>query len=547
MIFSTARAATWNFTGSASPEGAGTVGNFGQFEDGGTVNIIVTANPGWYISGLGVQHSKRDALDLFALGVSSTYKTNVQTTATIKSDLVITGYFTRQQPVFYEPLFDVTSINRFVLTASATGVPPLHYEWRKDGVLIPGQIPELSFDTIDPSISGTYTLTATNSYGSETTTAKVVVPAVLASIPDIFGGIPIFTNHVLFTNSFVFDLITPYQGAHIFYTLDGKGPTFASPEFHGLISIYDDTTLRAVVYTSDFSKSAYLDPIQFEKAQTVNLNYQIDGLGTIAGKVSTAPKGSSVSLRAVPVPGSFFAFWQIPEFNDNPEITVQADKDMFLRAVFAAPLSITIGGAGTVEVVPDSPGYTPGTEVLLYPKPASGSYFVRWSDPTSSAIPFQLSAGFDFPPTALFIALPSGQVSLTVISKGPGSVSGIATNVFPSGSSVSLDAQPIPGKKFLRWSGDATGTNASMTLSLPVSKIIYAKFENSPSVEVDTSSHVIFARNSTGIGSVIDFYSSLNLKDWHQDSSKTNFSGFAFESFGLTNSAQFFKAVQRER
>ncbi len=62
-----------------------------------------------------------------------------------------------------------------VLTASATGIAPLNYQWRKNGADIPGAtVSSFTLTSAQQSDSGTYTVAVTNGFGSSNSVAAVV-------------------------------------------------------------------------------------------------------------------------------------------------------------------------------------------------------------------------------------------------------------------------------------------------------------------------------------------------------------------------------------
>jgi uncharacterized repeat protein (TIGR02543 family) len=60
------------------------------------------------------------------------------------------------------------------------------------------------------------------------------------------------------------------------------------------------------------------------------------------------------------------------------------------------------------------------------------------------------------------------------------------TNRYPRGTNVVLTAIPDPAQKFTGWSGDATGTNNPLTLTMTTSKIVTAIFSKRPRLIVST-------------------------------------------------------------
>jgi len=62
-----------------------------------------------------------------------------------------------------------------VLSASAVGVPPLSYQWRRNGQPIPGAtLLSLTNTTVTPAIAGSYDLLVTNLYGRATSSVAIL-------------------------------------------------------------------------------------------------------------------------------------------------------------------------------------------------------------------------------------------------------------------------------------------------------------------------------------------------------------------------------------
>lgn len=87
----------------------------------------------------------------------------------------------------------VGSAAPFSLTATVIGIPPLHYQWRTNGVPIPGATSATySVASASPADSGGYDLVVTNTLGSATSAVATVT--VIAS-PTITSGIQSNTNY----------------------------------------------------------------------------------------------------------------------------------------------------------------------------------------------------------------------------------------------------------------------------------------------------------------------------------------------------------------
>ena len=172
-------------------------------------------------------------------------------------------------------------------------------------------------------------------------------------------------------------------------------------------------------------------------------------------------------------------------------------------------LTVTKNGNGTVSSTsaPTQPSqincgstctatYPAGTQVTLTASPdtASGATFSGWSGGgcTGSSTTCTVTMDADKPVTATFSA--ATQRTLTVTPSGP-SGSGTVTSTssptqpdqincgsdctanYPTGTTVTLNAQPASGFKFDGWSGDATcGSTATCQLTMDAVKNVTATF-----------------------------------------------------------------------
>ena len=89
--------------------------------------------------------------------------------------------------------------------------------------------------------------------------------------------------------------------------------------------------------------------------------------------------------------------------------------------------------------------------------------------------------------TAVFVALPANQHALTTRADGAGSVArSPAANRFNTGATVFLTAMPEAGQSFLHWTGDASGMQNPLTVTMNSSKVITASFTKRPRLEIFT-------------------------------------------------------------
>ncbi|MCI0536174.1 MAG: immunoglobulin domain-containing protein [Verrucomicrobiales bacterium] len=88
------------------------------------------------------------------------------------------------------------------LTVTAIGSEPIHFQWKRDDVELPGAVgPTLELDNLQPSDAGDYQVVVSNGSGSVTSaiaTVTVLVPPVIVSQPEsrtvVEGGSTTFTS-----------------------------------------------------------------------------------------------------------------------------------------------------------------------------------------------------------------------------------------------------------------------------------------------------------------------------------------------------------------
>ena len=374
------------------------------------------------------------------------------------------------------------------LTVLASGSTPLHYQWRLNGTNVPGATTAaLNLTNVQPSQAGNYSVVITNSLNSNNpvissnATLKINVAFVQGN------GQPLTNAQYSFIGSVIIQLQNAYTNGVIFYTLDGSTPTAGSTQYSGSFVVTNSAIIRALVYSPDFSQSGQSDPIAIIILPTYTLTVTTAGGGTVSINTN-GPYASNtlVTLTAHPASGWTFFQWLGDASGTNTTNTVTIDRNEVVHAVFGTTLSTTVAPSGSGSVMLNPPGglYPYGTTVLISALPQAGNYFVVWDNaPGASGNANPLSYTVTNPnPTvsSLFAALNSGQVSLAVVPVGRGRVS-----VNPSGNSYSLNqsvtvtATPDAGQSFVNWSGDASGAQNPLSVSMTKSKTIYANFSKS--------------------------------------------------------------------
>jgi hypothetical protein len=263
-------------------------------------------------------------------------------------------------------------------------------------------------------------------------------------------------------------------------------------------------TTTTVTMDSDKTVHAEFDLVYY------NLTVTKSGTGT--GTVTSNPSGincgntctyqfvsgTNVTLTAIPdgLPFSSFSGWSGDATGTNSTVTITMSSNKNVTATFdiVYDLSVMNIGSGTGTVTSSPPGincgstcgyqFISGTSVTLTAIPNSGSVFSGWSgDVTGSntTITFTMSAN-----KSVFVAF-NIAYTLTVTKSGTGTgtvtsnPSGINCGAtcsyqFVSGINVTLTATPDSSSAFSGWSGDATGSSSTVTVTMNSNKSVTAIF-----------------------------------------------------------------------
>ena len=209
------------------------------------------------------------------------------------------------------------------------------------------------------------------------------------------------------------------------------------------------------------------------------------GTGTVSRSpdLPTYPSSTSVVLTATPATGSTFTGWSGAALGNTNPLTVSMTANKTITATFTAipvsyVLTVSTVGTGTVARNPNQSSYLTGTSVSLTATPATGFAFTSWSgDATGSTNPLSVAMTADKNITATFTAVTPVGYALTLNAVGNGTVSlNPDQATYPSGTSVMLTPNPMPGFQFAGWSGDATGPANPLTVVMTSDRTITATF-----------------------------------------------------------------------
>lgn len=236
------------------------------------------------------------------------------------------------------------------------------------------------------------------------------------------------------------------------------------------------------------------------QTQVYTLTIEISPLGS--GSVSLNPQnpgniyaaGTIVTLTAYANTGYKFSHWGgSVERSTSPVIAVLMDSNKTIIANFtqitssqpstdyySLTINIEPQGSGEVNKMPNLTSYRSGTIVTLQAISATGYYFVEWTgDITSRQNPTSIIITSNKIVTAHFAEIPSGNYSLD-ITLNP--IDGGAVTKTPNksyymlGEEVTLTVTPNEGYTFEGWSGNLTGEQNPVTITITGNMKITANF-----------------------------------------------------------------------
>lgn len=255
---------------------------------------------------------------------------------------------------------------------------------------------------------------------------------------------------------------------------------------------------------ADTSASARLTPTPFLPTPVptaapvyVGLNLRITNpdLGTVTVEPLTPDnrylKGTGVTITADPDPGNKFNGWSgdFPSAAQSLSVVMDSNKSIqggFTRLAFTLTASPTEGG--TITVSPSTKTFDYGANVTATAIPAPGFVFRSWTgDGSGASGPVVIPMDRNKTIGAEFVR---GEYVLSAKVNPNGFIDvQPAGNRFTGGTVVTLTARtPVNSSyRFGYWSGDATGTNTTLTVTMDSNKSIVANFIREYSLSVDVS------------------------------------------------------------
>ena len=201
--------------------------------------------------------------------------------------------------------------------------------------------------------------------------------------------------------------------------------------------------------------------------------------GTVIG-AGSYNSGDVVTVKATPATGYIFTGWSgdVTGTSSSVSITMDGNKSVtanfqLIKYTLAAVATPTAGGT-----VSGAGSYNSGDVVTVKATPATGYIFTGWSGDvtgTSSSVTITMDGSKSV--TANFQLKAPDKYTLTTAASpsAGGAVSGAGS--YNSGDVVMVKATPATGYIFTGWSGDATGTSTSVSITMDDSKSVIANFQ----------------------------------------------------------------------
>ncbi len=219
----------------------------------------------------------------------------------------------------------------------------------------------------------------------------------------------------------------------------------------------------------------------FAQSFTVTTSANPAGGGTVTLNPSKATyqPGEQVQVTATANSGYSFTNWSGALSGTNPTETITVNGNLNIVANFSAAqytFSATSSGNGSVAWTPNKALYGNGEVVTVTATPNSGYFFVGWTGAvTSTTNPLEVTINGNTSVMAHFA--PIAYYTLTVNTVGDGTVTVEPQMAqYPTGTVVTLTAEPGTQQRFKEWTGSVTGTINPIEVTITSNMVITATF-----------------------------------------------------------------------
>jgi subtilisin family serine protease len=206
------------------------------------------------------------------------------------------------------------------------------------------------------------------------------------------------------------------------------------------------------------------------------------------------PGGTTVTLSATPAAGHAFGGWSGACAGQGDPCTVTMSADQQVSASFVSLFTLTVATAGSGAVTSSPAGiscgadcsesYVSGTAVTLTATPAAGYAFGGWSgacagqgNPCTVAMTAdQVVAATFRVAVTLNVTLQGGGTGTVTSSPAGISCGADCSQVYATGTTVTLTATPAAGSLFHGWGGACSGQPATCVVTVNGNASVSAKF-----------------------------------------------------------------------
>ncbi len=198
--------------------------------------------------------------------------------------------------------------------------------------------------------------------------------------------------------------------------------------------------------------------------------------GTVSPPNATYDDGAAITLTASPAAGYRFDHWSGDATGNLPSINVTMSASKNISANFVKIWNLATSAVPTTggTISPSGGTFDEGIVLSLTAMPASGYRFDHWNGDATGTVPtisLTMSAARNV--TAIFIKI---WALTTAVDPAAGGTITPAPGTFDDETVVSLKAIPATGYRFDHWSGDASGTTATVSVTMTGNKSVIAAF-----------------------------------------------------------------------
>ena len=221
--------------------------------------------------------------------------------------------------------------------------------------------------------------------------------------------------------------------------------------------------------------------------------------GSVNPSTGTYNANEVVNVTATPDAGYQFDGWSGDASGTDNPLAVTMDANKTIMATFSeippVQFGLTVNATSGGSVNPSTGTYNANEVVNVTATPDAGYQFDGWGgDASGTDNPLAVTMDANKTITATFSQIPTSQFGLTVNATSGGSVNP-STGTYNANEVVNVTATPDAGYQFDGWSGDASGTDNPLAVTMDANKTITAMFSELPTQGVS----VTFKVDMTGV------------------------------------------------